>query len=161
LLDLDASRARFEADRRHVAILRQHISEYSRRLIDCAIVLLDAPEGEEFIIGDTPVIPAALGLGKAKAICPISSDRALVMISGWRAPFRDRVGIFRSTRHKLRSYNRVMLQNAEQEVFCRTMIPSDFVDKHLGRRQVRLSVEFNGHGVVGSDQGPMLDPASG
>lgn len=160
LLDLDAPQARFEADRRHVAILRQHIDEYSRRLIGCAVILLEAQEGEEFIIGDTPVIPAALGFGKAKAICPISPDRALIMISGWTAPFGDRIGVFRSTRGRVRSYNRVMLQNAEQEVFCRTAIPSDFVSKHLGRRQVRLSVEFKGPEAAGSDQGPMLDPAS-
>lgn len=88
LLDLDAARASFEADRRHVAILRQHIDDYSRRLISCAMILLEAWEGEEFIIGDTPVIPAALGFGKAKAICPISRERALIMIYGWNAVTR-------------------------------------------------------------------------
>ena len=125
----------------------------------CAFVLIDAPDGDEFIIGDTPVIPAALGFGAAEAMCPLSPTRALLIIAGWRPPYSDRIVIFRSQRKSVRAFNKTMLQNAEREIFCRTAIPVAWVIKHLGTRQVRLAPNIDSAAGKHSARGPMLDRA--
>ncbi len=160
LFGIDQLQARYQADAHHVDIVKQHVEQYSAQLIDRAFVLLEAPPGEEFILGDTPVLPAALGFGQTEAICPLSPDRVLAIIKGWMAPFNDRIGVFIITRQKLRFYNRLILQNAEREIFCRKPISQDIVAKHLGTRQVRLVVEMSRSAPEHASRGPMLDPAA-
>lgn len=156
LLGMPADDARFETDSLHVEIVRRHLEDYAGKLEACVFILIDAPEGEEFLIGDTPVIPAALGFGEAEAMCPITPDRALLIMSGWRPPFADRIAIFRSQRKSVRAFNTTMLQNAEREIFCRTALPLTYVDKHIGTRQVRLSPTIETAAGGHSAAGPML-----
>jgi hypothetical protein len=156
LLGVPADSARFETDSLHVEIVRRHLEDYAAKLKACAFILIDASKEEEFIIGDTPVIPAALGFGEAEAMCPITPDRALLIISGWRPPFADRIAIFRSQRKSVRTFNTTMLQNAEREIFCRTALPLAYVDKHLGTRQVRLMPTIETAAGDHSAAGPML-----
>ncbi|MBL8646292.1 MAG: DUF4238 domain-containing protein [Sphingosinicella sp.] len=156
VLGIPADSARFETDSLHVEIVRRHLEDYAQSLETCAFILIDAPEGDEFLIGDTPVIPAALGFGEAEVMCPITPSRALMIISGWRPTFTDRIAIFRARRKSIRSFNKTMLQNAEREVFCRTPVSLAYVAKHLGTRQVRLvpNMETALHGHIA--KGPML-----
>jgi hypothetical protein len=156
VLGVPADSARFQTDTLHVELVRRHLEDYARRLETCAFVLIEAPDGEEFIIGDTPVIPAALGFGEAEALCPITPNRAVLIISGWRPPFADRIAIFRSQRRSVRSFNTTMLQNAEREVFCRTAVPLAYVAKHLGTRQVRLVPNIETAAGNHTATGPML-----
>lgn len=137
--------------------VRQHLDDYATKLTTCAFVLIDAAAGAEFLIGDTPVIPAALGFGEAEAMCPISPTRALLIVSGWKPPFQDRIAIFRSLPKSVRSFNKTMVQNAEREIFCRSPVPSAFVAEHLGTRQVRLNPNLETATGEHSARGPMLD----
>ena len=148
--------ARFATDKLHIEILRRHLEDYAARLAECAFILIDTPEGLEFIIGDTPIIPAALGFGEAEAICPITPNRALLIIRGWRAPFADRIAIFRSQPKSVRAFNTTMLQNAEREIFCRTVLPLGYVAKHIGTRQARLISSINTASDDRIGRGPML-----
>jgi hypothetical protein len=162
VLGLDAQAARFQTDRLHVDIIRRHLHDYARRLENCGYVLVDAPDGAEFIMGDTPVIPAALGFGEAEVICPITPKRALLVVSNYAPPFVDRMGIFRSRPASVRAFNKTMVQNAEREIFCRAPFPINFVMKHLGTRQVRLEPNLETAGGAHCGRGPMLDrPAAG
>lgn len=158
VLGLDPDDARYETDLLHVEIVRRHLEQYAERLMSCEYVLVDAPASVEFIIGDTPVIPAALGFGEAEAMCPIAPGRALLIVSGWRAPFKDRIAIFRSLPKSVKAFNKTMAQNAEREIFCRATVPKEFVMAHLGTRQVRLAPDI---ATAGGEhhRGPMLDRA--
>jgi hypothetical protein len=157
ILGVDADEARFETDSLHVEIIRRHLDDYADRLMTCAFVLIDAPDGDEFIIGDTPVIPAALGFGEAEAMCPLSATRALLIIAGWRPPYSDRIAILQSQRKSVRAFNKTMLQNAEREVFCRTAVAVAWITKHLGTRQVRLAPNIDTAAGNHSARGPLLD----
>ncbi|GAO77479.1 DUF4238 domain-containing protein [Sphingopyxis sp. C-1] len=159
-LGLTSEEARRETDENHLEIVRDHLNDYSALLEQCAFVLLDAPDGLEFLIGDTPVIPAALGFGEAEAMCPIAPNRALFMIRGYRPPFDDRIAIFRSMPKSVKAFNKTMVQNAEREIFCRTPPPAKFVKDHLGTRQVRIVPKI-GQGHVGKTRGPLLQPKAG
>jgi hypothetical protein len=156
VLGLSQENAQFKTDALHVEIVRRHLEDYAARLVSCAYALIDAPDSLEFIIGDTPVIPSALGFGEAEAMCPITPNRALLIINGYRPPFDDRIAIFRSLRKGVKAFNKTMVQNAEREIFCRAPFPSAFVAANLGTRQVRLApnIETAGGQHV---RGPMLD----
>ncbi|WP_352639872.1 DUF4238 domain-containing protein [Mesorhizobium sp. M0220] len=158
VLGLKSDEARFETDALHVGIIREHLEDYAGRIHKCALILIDAPDEEEFVIGDTPVIPAALGFGEAEAVCPISPRRALLVINGFRAPFSDRIAVFRCLRRTVRGFNRAMVQNAEREIFSRSPVSALFVTKNLGTRRARLvpTVTTAARGDR-SGRGPMLD----
>lgn len=160
LLGCDEANARFETDMLHVELVRQHLEEYAARLQECAFVLFDG-SGQEFVFGDTPVIPAALGFGEAEAMCPISPDRALLIVRGDRPPVRDRIAIMRALPRSVRAFNRTVVQNAEREVFCRRQVPVGFVTSHLGMRQVRFAPNIETAAGEHSTRGPMLDRQSG
>lgn len=158
VLALTSDEARFETDALHLGIVRQHLEDYAVRIQKCAFIMIDAPDEEEFVIGDTPVIPAALGFGEAEAMCPIAPRRALLVINGFRAPFSDRIAVFRCQRSTVRAFNRTMVQNAEREIFSRSPVSALFVTKNLGTRRARLvpSVITAARGDR-SGRGPMLD----
>jgi len=157
VLGLDPQAARFRTDMLHVEIIRRHLRDYAAKLERCGFMLLDAPDGTEFIMGDTPVIPAALGFGEAEVLCPITPRRALMVVSKYVPPFADRMGIFRSRPPSVRAFNKTMVQNAEREIFCRASFPVDFVNEHLGSRQVRLEPNLETAAGVYSARGPMLE----
>lgn len=157
VLGLDPQAARFQTDILHVEIIRRHLRDYAARLENCGFVLLDAQDGAEFVMGDTPVIPAALGFGEAEVLCPITPARALMVVSNYAPPFADRIGIFRSRAPSVRAFNKTVVQNAEREIFCRGRFPVDFVREHLGTRQVRLEPNLETAAGAHSARGPMLD----
>lgn len=157
VLGLAPEAARFQTDLVHVDIVHRHLKDYAERLEHCGFVFFDAPEGTEFIIGDTPVIPAALGFGDAEAMCPITPKRALIIVSNYRAPFDDRIGVFRARPPSVRAFNKTMIQNAEREIFCRSPFPIDVVTKHLGSSQIRLAPNIKTAAGEHSAKGPMLD----
>lgn len=156
VLGLSAEAARQEADLLHVDVVRRHLEDYATRLSGCTFMLLDAPDGSEFLMGDTPVIPAALGFGEAEAMCPITPTRALLMLKGYKAPFADRISAFLARSPTVRVYNRTMVQNADREIFCRRSISVSFVTKHLGSRKIRLVPRISTL-ENGGTAGPMLD----
>lgn len=142
-LELPIEEARLEADTMHIDFVRKHLEDYAARFRSCMFLICDAANLNrstplEFLIGDTPVVPSSLGLGDAEAMCPLSPDRALVIIRGYSAPLPDRIPIFRCLEKTTKWYNRVMVQNAEREIFSRKPIPSGYVQKHLGLRTVRI-----------------------
>ncbi len=156
LLGLNPAEGRFATDAFHVEIVRKHLEEYGDRLAACEFVLIET-SGDEFVIGDTPVIPVALGFGEAEAMMPITPRRALLMIRGWRPPLPNRAMIFQSQPLSVRAFNKTMVQNAEREIFSRGPINPVFVRRHLGTRKVRLAPDS---ATAAGDQcarGPMLD----
>lgn len=143
VLNISAADAGFETDAMHVEIVRQHLDYYSARFMDCNLFLCDVQAGgggrqDEFLFGDTPVIPAALGYGKAEAMCPITPSRALFIFRGYSSPVRDGIPIFRCRSATARAFNRTIVRNAEREVFCRTPVDAAFISKNLGTRKIRI-----------------------
>jgi hypothetical protein len=156
LLGIDADAARFATDTLHVEIIRKHLDDYGERLTRCEFTLIDTA-ADEFVIGDTPVIPAALGFGEAEAMMPLTPTRALLMIRGWRPPLPDRAMIFASQPNSVRAFNKTMVQNAEREVFSRGPVNADFVRRNLGTRQVRLQPDTGTAAGEHVARGPLLD----
>ncbi len=157
LLGIDGDEAIFQTDVLHVDTVKRHLEQYAIALAECSFILVDSSD-EEFVIGDTPIIPASLGFGEAEAMMPICPNRAILVIRGWQPPLPDRAAIFRGQRLSVRTFNRTMVQNAEREVFCRTPPPLEFIRTHLGSRQVRLAPDLVGPSDVRTHLlGPMLD----
>ena len=117
VLELSPEAARLEADILHVGVVRRHLEDYTSVLKGCAYLLLDAPSGSEFVIGDTPVIPSALGFGEAEVMCPITPTRALFVLRGYEVPLADRLPVFLARSPTVWVYNKTMVQNADREIF--------------------------------------------
>jgi hypothetical protein len=83
------------------------------------------------------VIPAALGWGAAEAVMPISPNRILVFVAGWKSPYPDQTLIVELLPKFVRSTNMTLIQNAENYVYSRSLVPAEFIFKHLGTRQIR------------------------
>jgi len=137
VLSLQGDQARSATDSIHVDVIRAHLDLYAKRLENCAYLLIDATR-EEYIIGDTPIIPAALGWGEAEALFPISPDRAMIFMRGFQSPFADRIPVFRALPANVRSCNKTMAQNSDRQIFCRTPVNPDFVRNNLATRSVRI-----------------------
>ena len=148
VLSLQGDEARSATDSIHIDIIRAHLDLYAGRLEDCAYILVDSTK-HEYIIGDTPIIPAALGWGEAVAQFPISPERAMVIMRGFRSPFPDRILVFRALPATVRSCNKTMAQNSDRQIFCRTPVDAVFVRRNLGTRRVRIVPKIEeGRGTV-------------
>lgn len=156
VLGLETNEARFATDVLHVEIVRRHLEDYGERLAACEFMLIDT-SAEEFVLGDTPVIPAALEFGEAEAMMPLTPTRALLMIRGWRPPLPNRAMIYQSQPASVRAFNKTMVQNAEREVFSRRAISLEFIRRNLGTRQVRLVPNVDTAAGDHSAKGPLLD----
>lgn len=155
VLDVKGREAVQATDELQVEIVLAHLEGYARRLDECAWMLVES-HGQELIFGDTPVIPAALGWGEAEAIFPISPERALLIVRGYRPPVRNALMIIESMPKAARSLNKTMTQNAERQIFCRAQIDPTLVVRHLGTRQVRLQPNLETAAGRHNMRGPML-----
>jgi Protein of unknown function (DUF4238) len=154
VLGLSESDAKFETDVLHVEIVTRHLNDYATRLLECAWLVIESSE-QEILFSDTPVVPSALGWGDAEAICPISPNRCMMMVRGYKPPIEDSVMIIQSTPQSTRGLNQTLLQNSQRFVFCRSPFPSEFVVRHFGSRQARIVPIFQDIDNVGLE-GPML-----
>ncbi len=154
ILGLSEEDAKIETDILHVEIVHRHLEDYATRLLQCAWVLIES-EKQEIIFGDTPVVPSALGWGEAEAICPVSPNRCLMLVRGYKPPIEDAILIVQSLPRSIRALNCTLLQNANRFIFCRSPFPLDFVRTHLGTRQARIKPIFSSEKGTRID-GPML-----
>lgn len=101
-------------------------------------------EGGEFITSDTPVGMGVLGLGRrgGKAWFPLSPERLLVMDwrSGEHSPWEPGILRWQPCREVSR-YNRLMVDGAFREVFCRE--PYGWV-KRVAQHRVRGGLRHKG-----------------
>jgi hypothetical protein len=148
-----------EADRLSVEILMKHMTEYADHLMKCTWFIAESTS-TEFVFCDTPVIPSTLGWGEAEAVIPITPNRILVFIKGWKSPLPDQILVVGMLPHFVRSTNITLVQNAEQYVYSRGPISERFIFKHLGTRQIRVVPILQrtdhpalGKGVLFSKQG--------
>ena len=137
ILGLSEIEAKVETDILHVEIVRQHLQDYATRLMQCAWILIES-EKQEIIFGDTPIVPSALGWGEAEAICPVSPNRCLMLVKGYKPPIENSIMIVQSLPRSIRALNHTLLQNADRVVFCRSPFPIDFVRTHLGSGPIKM-----------------------
>jgi hypothetical protein len=154
ILNLPEDQATFEADLLHVEIVRRHLSDYAKRLLECAWLIIESPN-QEILFSDTPIVPSALGWGDAEALCPISPNRCIMFIRGYKPPMEDSLMIVQSTPRSIRALNQTLLQNSQRFVFCRSSFPLGFILKHFGTRQARITPVFQTRDDNRLD-GPML-----
>lgn len=159
LLSSNHDESRIVTDLVHVDIIKTHLVDYATRLSQCEFIIVDTAK-VEFIIGDTPVIPAALGFGDAEAMLPLTPDRAIFIIRGWRRPLPDRAMIFDAKPANVKAFNITMLQNSERQAFARSPISDGFFAKYLGTQQARIKPTFEPQSNSIIDPGPMLTPQS-
>lgn len=154
ILNLTESEATFEADLLHVEIVRRHLSDYANRLLECAWLIIESPD-QEILFSDTPIVPSSLGWGEAEAICPISPNRCMMIVRGYKPPILDSLVIVQSAPRSIRGLNQTLLQNSQRFVFCRSSFPIEFILKHFGTRQARIVPVFQSRDDNRLD-GPML-----
>ena len=159
LLGYKHDESRIVTDLVHVDIIKAHLVDYTTRLSQCEFIIVDTAK-VEFIIGDTPVIPAALGFGDAEAMLPLTPNRAIFIIRGWRGPLPNRAMIFNAKPTNVKAFNITMLQNAERQAFAKSPISGGLVAKYLGTRQARIKPTFEPQSNSTIDPGPMLTPPS-
>jgi hypothetical protein len=156
LLDIEAQKAKFEVDKFHVRAMKAHLKQYTDKMTECAWVIIESVR-QEFVFGDTPVIPSVLGWGEAEAICPISPNRCLMFVKGFSPPIADHIVIAQAVPQSVRATNQTMIQNADRFVFARKAPSIEFVVKHFGSRQVRIAPKFEETDGVNIAAGPLLD----
>lgn len=108
MLGIDADQARLATDQLHVDIVREHVLDYGERLAGCTFVLIDSAR-EQFVFGDTPVVPAALGFWRSRGDVPAraharAADRAWLEAAGRRS--RAHPGRASTERARLQPHHR-------------------------------------------------------